>query len=99
MNKNMAVVKNPLAEFVRKAKAQGVADEFIVALLKNTGWSERRIFATFIEYYEATLGAPVPSRGGPIEYARDAFFYLLTFITLGWWIIALGQIFFTLIDR
>lgn len=86
------VDKNPLAEFVRKAKAkaQGVADEFIVALLKNTGWSERRIFATFIEYYEATLGEPVPSRGGPIEYARDAFFYLLTFITLGWWTIALG---------
>lgn len=36
---------------------------------------------------------------GSSENARDAFYYLLNFLTLGFWSVALGQIFYALIER
>ena len=86
-----------LLEFVRAAKSQGVNDEFIVALLCQRGWSERRVYAAFSTYYGEALGMPVPARSGQVENARDAFYYLLNFITLGFWTVALGQVFYMLI--
>jgi hypothetical protein len=88
-----------LARFVGEAKKRGLTDEALVPLLRHNGWSERRIYETLSEYYGETLGMPPPSRSGPAENARDAFYYLLNFITLAFWTIALGQIFYTLIDR
>jgi hypothetical protein len=88
-----------LLEFVRAAKARQVDDEFILALLRQNGWSERRVYAVFTAYYEEALGAPVPSRGSRAEHAREAFYYLLVFITLGTWSFALGSLFYDLIDR
>jgi hypothetical protein len=88
-----------LSAFVRSAKLHGIGDGFIVSLLKNSGWTERRIFAAFTEVYEGELGEPIPSRGSRIEYARDAFLYLLAFFSLGVWTVALGSIFYRLIDR
>ncbi|MDP9017940.1 MAG: DUF5671 domain-containing protein [Candidatus Eremiobacteraeota bacterium] len=88
-----------LLEFIRAAKAHGVTDDFAARLLKYNGWSDRSIFQAYSAYYGQTLGNPVPSRGNPIEYARDAFFYLLAFITLGFWTFALGNLFYNLIDR
>ncbi len=91
---------NPgLLEFVRAAKQHGVNDEFIVSLLGDRGWPERRVYAALSSYYAETLGMPVPSRSGQVENARDAFYYLLNFITLGFWTVALGQIFYILIAR
>ena len=86
-----------LVEFVRAAKKQGVHDEFIVSLLCQRGWSERRVYAAFSSFYAETLGMPVPARAGQVENARDAFYYLLNFITLGFWTVALGQVFYILI--
>jgi hypothetical protein len=88
-----------LLEFIRAAKRQGVNDEFIVALLCQRGWSERRVYAAFSAYYAEALGMPVPVRSGHVENARDAFYYLLNFITLGFWTVALGQVFYILIAR
>lgn len=88
-----------LLAFVRAAKGQGVNDEFIVALLCQRGWSERRVYAAFSSYYADALGMPVPARAGRVENARDAFYYLLNFITLGFWTVALGQVFYNLIAR
>lgn len=88
-----------LVGFVRAAKNQGVSDEFIVSLLSQRGWSERRIYAAFSSFYAETLGMPVPARAGQVENARDAFYYLLNFITLGFWTVALGRIFYILIAR
>jgi len=78
-----------LAGFIAAAKAKQVSDEFVVALLRQQGWSDQRIYAAFAAYYEGVLGQAVPSRGSRIEGAREAFFYLLAFITLGCWIVAL----------
>ena len=89
----------PLVEFIDALKAQGASDEFLVALLRQNGWPEKRIYQAFSSWYEARTGKALPSGGGRIEAARDAFLYLLAFITLGIWTIQLGALLFTAIDR
>lgn len=86
-----------LSNFLRLAKQHGLADEFVVALLRQNGWSERRIFRAYSTLYAEVLGAPLPTRHQHAENARDAFYYLLNFITLGFWTVALGQVFYILI--
>lgn len=86
-----------LAAFLRAAKDDGVSDEFVVALLRQNGWPERRIFRAYSAFYADRLGTPLPKRQQAAENARDAFYYLLNFITLGFWTVALGQIFYRLI--
>lgn len=88
-----------LDRFVRAAKAGGVPDDALVALLRQNGWSERRVYRALTAYYDATLGTQLPVRSGRGEHARDAFYYMLNFITLGFWTVALGQLLYTLIDR
>lgn len=90
---------DPLAGFIRTAKERGVADDALVSLLRQNGWSDRRVYRSLTEYYAGALGVAPPSRGGRGVDARDAFLYLLNFITLGFWTIALGQLFVHLIDR
>ncbi|HVR46283.1 MAG TPA: DUF5671 domain-containing protein [Candidatus Binatia bacterium] len=86
-----------LLAFLRSAKEQNISDDFVVALLRQNGWPERRIYRAYSAFYADRLGAPLPKRYQPAENARDAFFYLLNFITLGFWTVALGQIFYRLI--
>ncbi|MDQ6767853.1 MAG: DUF5671 domain-containing protein [Candidatus Eremiobacteraeota bacterium] len=78
-----------LTEFIRAAKQKELGDEFTVALLRQQGWPDQRIYQAFTVYYEEILGQAIPSRGSRIEGAREAFLYLLAFITLGFWIVAL----------
>jgi predicted cation transporter len=86
-----------LLAFLRSAKEQNISDDFVVALLRQNGWPERRIYRAYSAFYADRLGAPLPKRYQAAENARDAFFYLLNFITLGFWTVALGQIFYRLI--
>jgi len=79
----MATDSERLEAFIAAAKARGVSDEFAVALLRQNGWSERRIYQAFSTYYERVLGTPLPSRGGRVEYAGEAFLYLLAFTLAG----------------
>ncbi|HUY40499.1 MAG TPA: DUF5671 domain-containing protein [Candidatus Dormibacteraeota bacterium] len=81
--------REKLAAFIRDAKNKGAGDAFLVDLLKQNGWSERRIYGAFSDYYAQQTGAPVPSRGQGMENARDAFLYLVSFVSLGFWSIAL----------
>ncbi len=93
------ITNDELRTFLGSAKSHGLGDETVVSLLRHNGWSERRIFRALTTYYTDTFGMPIPSRGGYAENARDAFLYLLNFITLAFWTVALGQIFYTLIAR
>ncbi len=88
-----------LSGFIQAAKDRGVADAFIVELLRQEGWAERHVYRAFSKYYAQTLGVTVPARSQGIEYARDAFYYLLNFISLGFWTIALGQISYVLVSQ
>ncbi|HYZ16203.1 MAG TPA: DUF5671 domain-containing protein [Candidatus Acidoferrum sp.] len=88
-----------LDRFIRTAKDHGLPDDALVALLQQNGWSPRRIYRGLSAYYTETLGLAPPQRGSRGESPRDAFLYLLNFITLGFWTIALGQLFYALIAR
>lgn len=88
-----------LAPFVRTAKERGISDDSLVGMLRQSGWPERRIYRALSDYYAATLDLAVPARGGPAENARDAFLYLLNFIALGFWTVALWQIWDNLVKR
>jgi hypothetical protein len=88
-----------LLPFVRTAKEHGIADDSVVGILRQNGWPERRIYRALAEYYAATTGLAVPVRAGAAENARDAFLYLLNFIALGFWTVALWQIWDDLVRR
>jgi hypothetical protein len=96
----MSVRPDPDAEliaFLQAAKDHEISDEFAVSLLRQNGWSERRIYRAYSAFYAERIGSPLPRRYQAAENARDAFYYLLNFITLGFWTVALGQIFYRLI--
>jgi hypothetical protein len=84
--------KSEIDTFVRVAKERGVEDGALVPLLKQNGWSERRIYRSLTAYYGEFLGIPAPLRSSSGDNARDAFLYLLNFITLSFWTIALGNL-------
>jgi hypothetical protein len=86
-----------MTAFLRAAKEHGISDDFVVALLRENGWPERLVFRAYSAFYADRLGVPLPIRRQSAENARDAFYYLLNFITLGFWTVALGQIFYRLI--
>jgi len=89
-----------LLAFIEAAKAKGASDEFLLRLLGDRGWPEKRIYEAFALYYERSTGLPVPARaGGAGEAARDAFFYLLSFSMLGVWTIALGTLVFGYLEK
>lgn len=92
-------MSDELSAFIRTAKQGGVGDDSIVGILRQNGWSERRVYRALGAYYGEFLNTPVPARAQRGENARDAFLYLLNFITLGFWTVALGQIFYTLIGQ
>jgi hypothetical protein len=89
--------KSEIDTFVRVAKERGVEDGALVPLLKQNGWSERRIYRSLTAYYGEFLGIPAPLRSSSGDNARDAFLYLLNFITLSFWTIALGNLCYVLI--
>jgi hypothetical protein len=95
----MPVEPYPLLDFIDSVKSQGASDEFVVALLRQNGWSEKRVYQAFGAWYEARTGRTVPNGGGRIEAAKDAFLYLLAFLTLGTWAIQLGALLFAAIER
>lgn len=88
-----------LLSYLQAAKQHGLNDEFVVAMLRQNGWPERRIFRAYSQLYAGVMGTPVPVRRHGAEHARDAFYYLLNFITLGFWTVAIGQIFYHLIAQ
>lgn len=90
-------MSDDIASFIDAAKQGGVPDDSIVGMLRYNGWSERRIYRALGTYYGGKLGTPIPGRTQSGESARDAFLYLLNFITLGFWTVALGQIFYSVI--
>jgi Domain of unknown function (DUF5671) len=93
------VADDKLSSFLNLAKQRGVSDESLVGMLRQNGWPERRVYRALSEYYAELLGAAVPVREQGSGNARDAFLYLLNFITLGFWSVAVWQIWDHLVKR
>ncbi|PSR17780.1 hypothetical protein C8255_10805 [filamentous cyanobacterium CCP3] len=92
--------RSELVQFILLARDRGATDEFISKLLRDYGWPSREVERAFFELYEGLVGRPIPTpRGASGELARDAFFYLLAFVTLGVWIQALGEMAFIFINH
>jgi len=91
--------RESVLDFIKAAKSEGASDEFLVAMLRERGWSSKELFAAFADHYAGLTGHAVPSRPDQSERAKEAFYYLLAFLTLGTWTIALGSVFFLLIEH
>lgn len=92
--------RRELVEFIQAARSKGASDEFVSKLLRSFGWSQREIEQAFFVVYEQLTGQVIPSpKKAAGESARDAFVYLLTFVTLALWVQALGEMAFIFIDH
>jgi len=87
-----------LESFLKAAKSQGASDEFLVNLLKEQGWPPSEIYSALGRHYAETTGVPIPAAPSRLEAAREAFFHLLAFVTLGTWVFSAGSLWFELID-
>jgi hypothetical protein len=86
-----------LQAFVKAAKGQGATDEFLVAMLRDKGWPAKNVYAVLAQQYSEQTGVLLPEPPGRLESAREAFFHLLAFATLGTWVFSIGSIWFDLI--
>lgn len=92
--------RSELVNFIAAARDRGASDDFITKLLRSFGWPQREIERAYFVVYEELVGLPIPSPGGGQgESARDAFVYLLSFVTLSMWTQALGEIGFILVNH
>ena len=91
--------ESKIATLIEKALAAGVPQETLVGILTARGWPERDVYEALAGYYERVTGVEIPKRAGAGAAAKEAFFYLLVFSTLATWTIALGALWFALIDR
>jgi Domain of unknown function (DUF5671) len=87
-----------LQKFISAAKEHGASDEALVGILENAGWPKTAIVGALGERYEALTGVRVPRGKKTTTPAKDAFLYLLSFMTLATWTFALGSICYSLID-
>lgn len=88
---------NELQVFVREALAKGVARERIKTELEGAGWPMDEVSTALAAYAESDLPVPVPKRK-PYLSAREAFMYLVMFLTLYITAFSVGTILFQMIN-
>ncbi len=87
-----------LQPFVRKALASGATRAAIQEALQKAGWPLDEVRHALAAYADLDFPVPVPKRQ-PYLSAREAFFYLVLFLTLYVSSISVGTILFQLINR
>jgi hypothetical protein len=91
-------VSNDLDVFVRDAIARGIAREEIRSTLEQAGWPAEEIGAALERWAELPFPIPVPRRR-PYLSAREAFLYLVMFVTLYISAFNVGVLLFQAIER
>ncbi len=84
-----------LKDFIAHARKKGMDHSTIRMLLLSAGWKEKDIAEALTEE-SLDMPIPLPTDGGG---ARDAFFHLLTFVSLYTTVISTIILFFTYINR
>lgn len=84
--------------FVREALAKGESRESITNALKQAHWPEDEIQAALSHYAPIAFSVAVPNRK-PYLSAKEAFLYLVMFMTLYISAFSLGMIIFEFINR
>ena len=88
-----------LQPFLRRALEQGEAKHKIAAALTQAGWPEEEINAALDKFVEIDgFSLPVPRRE-PYLPAREAFLYLVLFLTLYITAVSFGSLLFSLVNR
>ncbi len=91
-------VERELSEFVRRALAAGQSRDAVSHALAQAGWRREQVQRALAEYADVAFPVPVP-RPRPYLSAREAFLYLVLFATLYDSAMALGALFYALIDH
>lgn len=86
-----------LQQFVRDALLQGATKTQIKKELEAAGWEKDEISQALDEYMESKFSVPVPKRK-PYLSAREAFLYLLMFLSLYITAFSLGMLLFSIIN-
>lgn len=84
--------------FVKEALAKGTSRDRIKKALEDAGWQADEIRNALHAYAETDFPIPVPRRK-PYLSAREAFLYLLMFLTLYWSAFSFGQLLYQFINR
>lgn len=88
---------NELQVFVKEALTKGISREKIKTALEAAGWQSDEVDTALAFYAESDLPIPVPKRK-PYLSAREAFMYLVLFLTLYVTSISVGTILFQIIN-
>lgn len=91
-------MNSELSIFVRGSLSKGVARKEISANLKKAGWQEDEVRQALEAYAEIPSAVPVPRRR-PYLNAREAFLYLVLFLTLYISAVSFGTLIFQYINR
>lgn len=91
-------MSNDLHVFVKEALSKNVPRAKIQDVLLKAGWKPEEIRNALGAFADADLPVPVPKRK-PYLSAREAFLYLLMFLTLYWSAWSFGQLLFQFINR
>ena len=84
--------------FVRQALEQGQGRAEIKSVLLQAGWQEEEVKKALSAFAEVQFPVPVP-RPKPYLQAREAFLYLISFITLYITAFSFGYLIFAFIDK
>lgn len=87
-----------LSQFVREALLKGVSRQDIAQVLKTSGWQEDEVKNALAGYADVSFPVPVPKRK-PYMSAREAFMYLVLFLTLYISAVSFGTLLFQFIIR
>lgn len=91
-------MQNELYNFVKESLARGIARVEIQNKLSQAGWQTEEIKSALDAFFDTDFPIPVPART-PYLSAREAFMYLLTFLTLYISAFSFGTLLFQFINR
>ncbi len=86
-----------LRQFIKESLERGQEREAIRNVLVEAGWPEREVNSGLAAFADVAFPVAVP-RPRPYLHAREAFLYLVSFISLYVFAFSLGAVFFGLID-
>ena len=87
-----------LRRFIKESLERGIDRETIRAVLLEAGWQERDVRSALAAFADVDFPVAVP-RPRPYLHAREAFLYLVSFISLYVFAFSLGAVLFGLIDH
>ena len=86
-----------LRRFIKESLERGQSRDAIRDVLLQAGWQEREVSNGLASFADVDFPVAVP-RPRPYLHAREAFLYLVSFISLYVFAFSLGAVFFGLID-